>query len=183
MTITRKSELYPDKCTKKDIENIISMLESTSIKNGWDANISHGAGDDGIRIPARRVKAFCDMLRSTQTDAQQRINNAIETLKKEKRDQESILNTPMNKHHGEIHTYIKNTLEYAIELLQTDGDVPSIGPRVLGSLVYSSTPWKIYRQDAGMGEYDYAIFLNDVFFARTEYSQTAHEIIEAIKRR
>jgi len=50
-------------------------------------------------------------------------------------------------------------------------------------LVYSSVPWKIYRQDAGMGEHDYAVFLNDVFFCRTEYSQTAHEIIKAIHSR
>jgi plasmid stabilization system protein ParE len=48
-------------------------------------------------------------------------------------------------------------------------------------IVYSSTPWKIYRQDAGMGEHDYAVFLNDVFFCRTEYSQTANEIINAIR--
>ena len=48
-------------------------------------------------------------------------------------------------------------------------------------IVYSSSPWKIYRQDAGMGEHDYAVFLNDVFFCRTEHSQTAHEIIRAIR--
>lgn len=48
--------------------------------------------------------------------------------------------------------------------------------------VYSSAPWKIYRQDAGMGEHDYAVFLNDVFFCRTEHSQTAHEIIRAIRK-
>jgi hypothetical protein len=52
-----------------------------------------------------------------------------------------------------------------------------------GDLVYSSTPWKMYRQDVGMGEYDYAVFLNDVFFCRTERSQTAHEIIGAIRFR
>lgn len=52
---------------------------------------------------------------------------------------------------------------------------------LMGDLVYSSAPWKIYRQDAGMGEHDYAVFLNDVFFCRTDCSQTAHEIIRAIK--
>lgn len=57
------------------------------------------------------------------------------------------------------------------------------GNQALGDLVYSSMPWKIYRQDVGMEEHEYAIFLNDTFFARTDYSQTAHEIIEAIKRR
>lgn len=172
MTITRKSELYPDKCTKKDIENIISMLENTSIKNGWDANISHGAGDGGIRIPARRVKVFCDMLRSTQIDAQQR-RDAIEEIHTARRLLKNSRTSWIN---------IDKFLERAAVFLQTD-DVPVVGKQVLGDLVYSSTPWKIYRQDAGMGEHNYAIFLNDVFFARTEYSQTAHEIIEAIKRR
>jgi|WetSurMetagenome_2_1015567.scaffolds.fasta_scaffold180517_2 hypothetical protein len=53
---------------------------------------------------------------------------------------------------------------------------------VPGELVYSGTPWKIYRQDAGMGEHDYIVLLNDVYFCRTEYSQTAHEIIRAVAR-
>lgn len=48
-------------------------------------------------------------------------------------------------------------------------------------LVYSSTPWTIYRQDAGMGEHDYAVFHNGVFFCRTNHSQTAREIIRAIR--
>jgi hypothetical protein len=53
---------------------------------------------------------------------------------------------------------------------------------VPGELVYSGTPWKIYRQDAGMGEHDYIVLLNDVYFCRTDYSQTAHEIIRAVNR-
>lgn len=48
-------------------------------------------------------------------------------------------------------------------------------------IVYSSTPWKIYRQDAGMGEHDYAVFLNDVFYCRTDDSQTATRIINTMR--
>lgn len=50
-------------------------------------------------------------------------------------------------------------------------------------LVYSSVPWKIYRQDAGMGESEYAVFLGDVFYCRTDDSQTAQRIVEAIRSR
>jgi hypothetical protein len=52
-----------------------------------------------------------------------------------------------------------------------------------GELVYSSVPWKIYRQDAGMGESDYAVFINDVFYCQTDDSQTAQRIVEAIRSR
>lgn len=63
---------------------------------------------------------------------------------------------------------------------------PAPSPRIdttkcFEDIVYSSAPWKIYRQDAGMGEHDYAVFLNDVYFCRTEHSQTASEIIRAIR--
>ena len=47
-------------------------------------------------------------------------------------------------------------------------------------IVYSSGIWKIYRQDSGMGEHDYAVFKNDMFFCRTEDSQTAFFIIEKV---
>lgn len=50
-------------------------------------------------------------------------------------------------------------------------------------LIYSSVPWKIYEQDAGMGEHDYAVFLNDVFYCRTDDSQTAQRIVESIRSR
>lgn len=50
-------------------------------------------------------------------------------------------------------------------------------------LVYSSVPWKVYRQDAGMGEHDYAVFLDGVFYCRTYDSQTAQRIVEAIRSR
>jgi hypothetical protein len=49
---------------ESDIPKIITLLESTSIKNGWDANINSGAGDGGVRIPARFVRGFVEMLRS-----------------------------------------------------------------------------------------------------------------------
>jgi hypothetical protein len=47
--------------------------------------------------------------------------------------------------------------------------------------IFDVAPWKIYRQDAGMGEHDYAVMLNDVFFCRVEHEQHAHEIIRAIR--
>lgn len=52
-------------------------------------------------------------------------------------------------------------------------------PAIPGELVYSSAPWKIYRQDAGMGEKEYRVFLNDVNFCVCDCLQTAHEIIRA----
>jgi hypothetical protein len=52
-----------------------------------------------------------------------------------------------------------------------------------GKLIYSSAPWKIYEQDAGMGERDYAVIINDIFYCRTEDSQTAMKIVESIRSR
>ena len=52
-----------------------------------------------------------------------------------------------------------------------------------GKLIYSSAPWKIYEQDAGMGERDYAVIINDIFYCRTDDSQTAMKIVESIRSR
>ena len=46
-------------------------------------------------------------------------------------------------------------------------------------LVYATGRWKIYRQDAGMGEKDYCILRNGVFFCRTEHKQLARDICAA----
>ena len=54
---------------ESDIPKIISFLENTSLKKGWDANISDGAGDGGIRIPAKYVRGFVEMLRSAGSSA------------------------------------------------------------------------------------------------------------------
>jgi len=92
--------------------------------------------------------------------------------------------------------YIHSDCQY--QILKWDGEMiqkmlcgapssrPALSPRIdvskcFEDIVYSSAPWKIYRQDAGMGEHDYAVFLNDVFFCRAEHSQTASEIIRAIR--
>jgi hypothetical protein len=61
------------------------------------------------------------------------------------------------------------------EVYMTDKEYP------MGTLEYDVVPWKIYRQDSGMGEHDYAILINDQFFARTEHRQHADEIIRAIR--
>lgn len=53
---------------------------------------------------------------------------------------------------------------------------------LMGELVYDVAPWKIYRQDAGMGEKEYRIFLNDVSFCVCNHEITAKEIIKAMKR-
>jgi hypothetical protein len=45
---------------------------------------------------------------------------------------------------------------------------------------YEDSLWKVYRQDAGMGEHDYAVFHNGIFFCRTEHLITAQEIIRAV---
>jgi hypothetical protein len=53
----------------------------------------------------------------------------------------------------------------------------------LGELVelFDGSKWKIYRQGAGMGEYDYAVFLNGVFFCKTEHRKIAHNIVKAVR--
>ena len=51
-----------------------------------------------------------------------------------------------------------------------------------GDLVYDIAPWKIYRQDAGMGEKEYRVFLNGVFCCQTEHEITAREIVGAVLR-
>ena len=56
------------------------------------------------------------------------------------------------------------------------------GIAALGELVYEVIPWKIYRQDAGMGEKEYRIFLNDVNFCVCDHEITAKEIIKAMRR-
>lgn len=58
--------------------------------------------------------------------------------------------------------------------------INSPGPIGPGELVYDIAPWKIYRQDAGMGEKEYRVFLNNVFFCQTENQITAEEIIKAM---
>lgn len=61
-------------------------------------------------------------------------------------------------------------------------DVP-VTPQSQGNLIYSSAPWKIYEQDAGMGEKDYAVMIGDIFYCRTDDSQTAMKIVESIRSR
>jgi hypothetical protein len=41
--------------------------------------------------------------------------------------------------------------------------------------------FSIYRQDAGMGEKDYAVFLNDEFLFRAEHHKVARNIVMAIR--
>jgi len=43
--------------------------------------------------------------------------------------------------------------------------------------VYDNGRWKIYRQDAGMGEHDYCVLRNGEFFCRTEREDTAMLIV------
>jgi len=52
---------------ERDLSKIIWMLENIVIKKGWDANIGVGPGDyafGDIRIPAKCVPGFANMLRS-----------------------------------------------------------------------------------------------------------------------
>lgn len=51
-----------------------------------------------------------------------------------------------------------------------------------GELVFeSSDGWKIFRQDAGMGEWDYALFKNEEFYCRAPCREIADTIIGAIR--
>lgn len=48
---------------------------------------------------------------------------------------------------------------------------------------HDGTIWKIERIDAGMGETDYNILLNDTFYAKTEHLEEATAIVRAMERR
>jgi hypothetical protein len=41
--------------------------------------------------------------------------------------------------------------------------------------------FSIYRQDAGMGEHDYCVLLNDAFLFRAEHHKVARNIVMAIR--
>ena len=47
-----------------------------------------------------------------------------------------------------------------------------------GTRIYTSKDekWKIYRQDIGMGEYEYALFFNDTFLCRSDKLDTVKMI-------
>ena len=47
--------------------------------------------------------------------------------------------------------------------------------------VYDKGRWKIYRQDAGMGEKDYCVLRNGEFFCRTGDEETALRIVIAVE--
>jgi hypothetical protein len=51
-----------------------------------------------------------------------------------------------------------------------------------GKLIFSKGAWKVYQQDAGMGERDYCILHNDVFFARTDMHSSVTLIVNAVDR-
>jgi hypothetical protein len=72
MTAPQKEQETGDYCDERDIPKIISFLERTSIRNGWDAHIGDGAGDCDIRIPAKHVQGFIEMLRSRPTPSPQK---------------------------------------------------------------------------------------------------------------
>lgn len=46
--------------------------------------------------------------------------------------------------------------------------------------VIDGKPFKVYRQDAGMGEHDYCVLRGDQFYCRTNDLDTAKEIIHAV---
>jgi len=47
--------------------------------------------------------------------------------------------------------------------------------------VYDKGRWKIYRQDAGMGEHDYCVLRNGEFFCRTDHEDIAHLVVDAVE--
>ena len=50
-----------------------------------------------------------------------------------------------------------------------------------GEIVFEDL-WRIYRQDAGMGKFEYGVFHNGEFFASAPSMVRAERIIEAIQR-
>jgi hypothetical protein len=49
-----------------------------------------------------------------------------------------------------------------------------------GQLIIANSRWKVFRQDAGMGEKEYRVFRNDEFFCQTNNQKDAEEIIRCI---
>jgi len=47
--------------------------------------------------------------------------------------------------------------------------------------IFDDGRWKINREDGGMGEKDYYIFLNDVFVASTDSEDMARRIVRTMK--
>ena len=65
-----------------------------------------------------------------------------------------------------------------------DGDFEKKDPSdVKGQLIHQSNEWKVYKQDAGMGESDYCVLFKDVFFCRTDDAVIALRIIRAVDER
>ena len=60
--------------------------------------------------------------------------------------------------------------------------VSAPGITAMGALVMERHPWKVYRQDAGMGETDYVILRFDTFFARVPDESIAGLIVSAVDR-
>jgi hypothetical protein len=56
------------------------------------------------------------------------------------------------------------------------GDLIELFPDRFGRKCFS-----IYRQDAGMGEKEYAVFLNDEFLFRSEHHKIARNIVMEIR--
>jgi hypothetical protein len=54
---------------------------------------------------------------------------------------------------------------------------------VKGELIRQNNEWKVYKQDAGMGESDYCILFKDEFFCRTDDPVIALRIIRAVDER
>lgn len=66
------------------IDNIIHMLETEVLINGWDANVGVGPGDyafGDVRIPSDRVSEFIEMLRSIRKDESGILGEEIDKLK------------------------------------------------------------------------------------------------------
>jgi len=50
-----------------------------------------------------------------------------------------------------------------------------------GEVILNDFKWKIYRQDSGMGEHDYALFKYDVFYCRAESHEDILDILRALR--
>lgn len=59
-------------------------------------------------------------------------------------------------------------------------EYPNIAP---GQCVYEDTCWKLFRQDAGMGETEYSLFRFDIFFCTCDQRKNADYILKLIHSR
>ena len=83
---------------------------------------------------------------------------------------------------------VSSTHQSALKILADVRNRPASAPdysykKAFDDLAYATGRWKIYRQDAGMGEVDYCVLRNEDFFCRTDDLDVAKDICSAYDKR